>query len=181
MMLYQGYREWDPLPLHWGALVDLNGEPTERYDEAARLNQVVLSHEALFLEAQPVRSQIGILVDQRNAIACQGMGAGAYLLEAIKGVYGAYWSQGYGVEFITPELLAEGKGAGYRLLLMPFMMLVTATCAQGWPSAFVWPKSRCARSGRTPAMKRLWPSSRPICAPWMLSSTSPAAPLVRAT
>jgi beta-galactosidase GanA len=130
MMLYQGYREWDPLPLHWGALVDLNGEPTERYDEAARLNQVVLSHEALFLEAQPVRSQIGILVDQRNAIACQGMGAGAYLLEAIKGVYGAYWSQGYGVEFITPELLAEGKGAGYRLLLMPFMMLVTATCAQ---------------------------------------------------
>ncbi|MGD9148602.1 MAG: beta-galactosidase trimerization domain-containing protein, partial [Anaerolineae bacterium] len=130
MMLYQGYREWDPLPLHWGALVDLNGEPTERYHEAARLSQVVLSHEALFLEAHPVRSQIGILVDQCNAIACQGMGAGAYLLQAIKGLYSAYWSQGYGVEFITPELLAEGKGAGYRLLLMPFLMLVTPACAR---------------------------------------------------
>jgi beta-galactosidase GanA len=130
MLLYQGYREWDPLPLHWGALADLNGEPTERYHEAARLNQVVLSHEALFLEAQPVRSQIGILVDQRNAIACQGMGAGPHLLQAIKGLYSAYWSQGYPLEFITPELLAAGKGSGYRLLLMPFMMLVTPTCAQ---------------------------------------------------
>jgi hypothetical protein len=130
MMLYQGYREWDPLPLHWGALVDLNGEPTERYHEAAHLNQVVLSHESLFLEAQPARTQIAILVDQRNAIACQGMGAGSYLLQAIKGLYSACWSQGYAVEFITPELLDAGKGAGYRLLLMPFLMLVTPTCAR---------------------------------------------------
>jgi beta-galactosidase GanA len=130
MLLYQGYREWDPLPLHWGALVDLNGQPTERYHEAAVLNQVILAHEGLFLEAQPVRSQIGILVDQRNAIACHGMGAEPVLLKAIKGLYSAYWSQGYPLEFITPELLARGKGQGYRLLLMPFMMLVTPTCAQ---------------------------------------------------
>jgi beta-galactosidase GanA len=130
MLLYQGYREWDPLPLHWGALVDLNGEPTERYHEAAHLNRVVRSHERFFLEAQPARAQIGILVDQRNAIASVGMGAAEMLLKAIKGVYYAYWSQSYPVEFITPELLADGKGQGYRLLLMPFMMLVTPTCAQ---------------------------------------------------
>jgi beta-galactosidase GanA len=130
MLLYQGYREWDPLPLHWGALVDLNGEPTERYHEAAHVNRVVWSHESLFLEAQPARAQVGILVDQRNAIVNQGMGAANMLLKAIKGVYYAYWSQGYPVEFITPELLADGKGQGYRLLLMPFLMLVTPTCAQ---------------------------------------------------
>jgi len=130
MLLYQGYREWDPLPLHWGALVDLNGEPTERYHEAAHINRVVGSHETFFLEAQPARAQIGILVDQRNAIASLGMGAAEMLLKAIKGVYYAYWSQHYPVEFITPELLADGKGQGFRLLLMPFMTLVTPTCAQ---------------------------------------------------
>lgn len=130
MLLYQGYREWDPLPLHWGALVDLNGEPTERYHEAARINRVVQDHEELFLEAQPARAQIGILVDQRNAIACVGVGASEMLIDAIKGVYYAYWSQGYSVEFITPELLAGGKGQHYRFLLMPFMMLVTPECAQ---------------------------------------------------
>jgi beta-galactosidase len=130
LVLYQGYREWDPLPLHWGALVDLNGEPTARYHEAACLNRVVGSHVDLFLEAQPARAHIGILVDQRNAIANVGMAAAELLLKAIKGVYFAYWSQSYPVEFITPELLAEGKGAAYRLLLMPFMMLVTPTCAR---------------------------------------------------
>lgn len=130
MLLYQGYREWDPLPLHWGALVDLNGEPTERYHAAAQLHRVVRSHETLFLEAQPVRAQIGILVDQRNAIANVGMGAAEMLLKAIKGVYYAYWSGGYPVEFITPELLADGKGQGYRLLLMPFMTLITPPCAE---------------------------------------------------
>lgn len=130
MLLYQGYREWDPLPLHWGALVNLNGEPTERYAAAAQVNRVVTSHEKLFLEAQPTRAQIGILVDQRNAIACAGMGAAEMLLKAIKGIYYAYWSQNYPVEFITPDLLAQGKGRGYRLLLMPFLMLVTPTCAR---------------------------------------------------
>ncbi len=130
MLLYQGYREWDPLPLHWGALVDLNGEPTDRYFEAAHVNQIVRSHDGLFLDAQPTRAQIGILVDQRNAIANVGMGAAEMLLKAIKGIYYAYWSQGYSVEFITPDLLADGKGEGYRLLLMPFMMLVTPTCAR---------------------------------------------------
>jgi len=130
MILYQGYREWDPLPLHWGALVDLNGEPTERYDEAARVSKVVQSRESFFADAQPVRAQVGILVDQRNAIACQGMGAGDMLFRAVKGVYQAFWLQNYPVEFITPELLAEGKGDGYRLLLMPFLMLVTPSCAR---------------------------------------------------
>ena len=128
LLLYQGYREWDPLPLHWGALVDLNGEPTERYDEAARLNRLVRAHEDLFVEAQPPRAQVGILVDQRNHIATIGMGAGDMLLKAIKGVYQAYWSQGYPVEFITPELLNDHSHR-YRLLLLPFMMLVTPDCA----------------------------------------------------
>ncbi|MCP4166959.1 MAG: hypothetical protein GY759_13875 [Chloroflexi bacterium] len=130
LILYQGYREWEPLPLHWGALVDLKGEPTERYHEAANINRVVQAHEALFLDAQPLRAQIGILVDPKNNIACVGMGAADMLLKAIKGVYAACWSQHYAVEFITPELLAAGKGEHYRLLLMPFNMLVTPSCAQ---------------------------------------------------
>jgi len=130
LLLYQGYREWDPLPLHWGALVDLNGEPTERYHEVGHLSRVLQSYEDLFLEAQPAQAQIGILFDQRNAIASVGMGAAEMLLKAIKGVYYAYWSHGFQVEFITPELLAGGAGQHYRLLLMPFMMLVTPFCAK---------------------------------------------------
>ena len=28
MSLYQGWREWDFQPIHWGAIVDLDGQPT---------------------------------------------------------------------------------------------------------------------------------------------------------
>ncbi len=125
MILYQGYREWDPLPMHWGALVDLHGEPTERYEAARQVNQMVAEHETLFLEAEPVRAQVAILWDQANAIAVYGMGGHEFLLQAVRGVYGALWSQGLPVEFITPDLLAAGSGVKYRLILMPFMMLVT--------------------------------------------------------
>lgn len=130
LLLYQGYREWDPLPLHWGALVDLNGEPTERYQAAAEVNKVVFEHREIFLESQPPRAQIGILVDNDNAIACTGMGAAEMLLGGIHGVYRAFWEHGYPVEFITPELLAGGRGQGYRLLVLPFVMLVSPECAQ---------------------------------------------------
>jgi len=129
MLAYHAYRESDPMLLQGGGLVDLKGEPTERYQEAANLSHVIHSYADLFVEARPSRAQIGVLVDQRNAIANVGVGAGKMLLTAIKGVYYAYWSEDYPVEFITPELLAEGKGEGYRLLLMPFLTLVTPTCA----------------------------------------------------
>ena len=30
LCLYQGFREWDFQPIHWGGLVDLDGNPTDR-------------------------------------------------------------------------------------------------------------------------------------------------------
>ncbi len=130
MILYQGYREWDPLPMHWGALVDLEGVPTERYDAARQINEMVAAHEALFLEAQPVRAQVALLWDQANANVAYGMAANEFLLDAVRGLYQAFWSQGYPVEFVTPDLLAQSGTHPYRLLLLPFMMLVTAETAE---------------------------------------------------
>jgi beta-galactosidase GanA len=126
MILYQGYREWDPLPMHWGALVDLEGEPTERYDAARQINEMVEEHEALFLEAQPVRAQVALLWDQANANVAYGMAADEFLLDAVRGLYHAFWSEGYPVEFVTPDRLTQSTADPYQLLLMPFQMLVTA-------------------------------------------------------
>jgi len=125
MILYQGYREWDSLPMHWGALVDLHGEPTERYEAAQQINRMVAANESLFLEAQPVRAQAAILWDHANAVASYGMGGQEFLMQAMQGAYNGLWSHGIPVEFVTPDLLLQGAGEQYRLLLMPFMMLVT--------------------------------------------------------
>lgn len=44
-MLYQGYRDWNFIPLTWGALVDFHGQPTARYHAAAEVNRIVRQHE----------------------------------------------------------------------------------------------------------------------------------------
>ena len=124
MLLYQGYREWDPLPLHWGALVDLEGKPTERFHAAAQVNQMILGHEELFLEAKPVRAEVALLYDQANATAVYGMGGIEFLNDAISGMYGSLWKDNYPVEFITPELLKDGHGKAYKVIFLPFMMLI---------------------------------------------------------
>src|SRR5581483_12110424 len=66
MMLYQGYRDWNCIPLHWGALVDFHGEPTARYHAAAEVNRVIKQHEGFFLDAQPARAQIALYHSQDN-------------------------------------------------------------------------------------------------------------------
>ncbi len=128
MLLYQGYREWDPLPLHWGALVDLEGKPTERFHAAAQINKMILEHEELFLEAKPVRAEVALLYDQANATAVYGMGAIEFLNDAISGLYGSLWKNNIPVEFVTPDILSRGHGSEYKVLFLPFMMLIDEAC-----------------------------------------------------
>ncbi|MFA9407034.1 MAG: beta-galactosidase [Anaerolineales bacterium] len=128
MLLYQGYREWDPLPLHWGALVDLEGKPTERYHAAAQINKMILEHEELFLEAMPVRAEVALLYNQANATAVYGMGGIDFLNDAISGLYGSLWKNNFPVEFVTPDLLIQGLGHEYKVIFLPFMMLIDEAC-----------------------------------------------------
>jgi beta-galactosidase GanA len=129
MILYQGYREWNALPLHWGALVDLNGEPTERYDAARQINQMVSAHQAFFQDALPAPAEVGILYSQDNVTTAYGMNALDHFRLALGGVYQTLWQLKVPVEFITPELLIAGKGHHYRALFAPFLMNVSTELA----------------------------------------------------
>jgi beta-galactosidase len=126
VILYQGYREWNSLPLHWGALVDLNGEPTERYDAARAVCQAVSARPELFAEALPPRAAVGLLYSQDNATSALGMGALEHLRLALEGIYRTLWELKVPVEFITPELFCAGKAAGYKVVFAPFMVQVEA-------------------------------------------------------
>lgn len=129
MMLYQGYREWPCIPIHWGALVDFHGEPTPRYDAASDVNRMIAENTQLLREAQPLPARIGLLYGVDNETAVFGMGAKAHHKLAFRGAFGALWSQGYNVEFLDPEAL-ETEQHGYKLILMPFNMLVKARTAE---------------------------------------------------
>jgi beta-galactosidase GanA len=122
-ILYQGYREWNCIPIHWGALVDFHGEPTPRYHIAAKINAMVKQHDEFFRHAQPTPAKIAILYDIMNHTALHGMAAVNHLRWAIRGCYSALWSQGYRVDFTTPEEVQRGNHR-YEVIFMPFMMLM---------------------------------------------------------
>lgn len=122
LTLYQGYREWDCIPIHWGALVDLHGEPTARYTAAGAVARAAVAETDLLRDAEPRPPAVAILIDVDNAVVCQGMAAGEVLLDCVRGAYRAL--HGFEVGFVTP---AEVAGCPARLLVLPFAMVLAAS------------------------------------------------------
>jgi beta-galactosidase len=121
LVLYQGYREWNCIPIHWGALVDLKGRPTKRLGAATAVARAVEPHSALFLEAAARQAGVALLHDFDNAVVVEGMGAGDVLLDALSGAYSALGGGGFEVEFVS---FAELDRLECRLLVLPFAMVV---------------------------------------------------------
>ena len=130
LMLYQPWQEWDYQPLHWGALVDLDGKPTVRLSAAGELGRFLQSHAALFRETHVPRGEVAILESKANAIFFRGVGQEDTLFEAQRGAYRVFWEQGYQVDFITPASILDGSATGYPVIVLPLMGLISEPLAQ---------------------------------------------------
>lgn len=124
LTLYQGWREWDFQPLHWGAIVDLDGNPTERTKAAEEIGCILNKHGKEIFEAKNPIGDIGILISKENAIVLNGMGQEKYLLDALRGAYRVFWEKNYAVDFITPEHLQNGYANKYKAIYMPLMAVI---------------------------------------------------------
>ena len=121
-LLYQGFREWNCIPIHWGALVDLAGEPTERLAAAGEVAHAI-EPIAATLPAMTCRpADVAVFHDFDNAIAVAGMAAGPFLLEALTGAYTAFAGAGFEVDFVGVDELEHLE---CRLLVLPFTMLLS--------------------------------------------------------
>jgi beta-galactosidase GanA len=127
-ILYQGYREWPCIPIHWGALADFEGRPTPRYNAAQQVNAMLARHAELFLKAQPPRAQVGIFYDTRNATLLHGTGALGLLSRCVRGAYKTLWRAGYDVEFVDSAALGGGD-LPYKLILLPAALLLEEAAA----------------------------------------------------
>lgn len=115
LLLWQGWREWDCIPIHWGALVDGEGEPTPRLHAATAVARTVAAEGEWLAQVEPAAPDVALLVDSRAAAELAQACAGAY--RSLAG-----WVTG----FVTPETVAAGALAGVRLLVMPFGLLLEA-------------------------------------------------------
>lgn len=120
-MLYQGYRDWNCIPLTWGALVDFNGEPTARYHAAAEVCQIVKQRENFFLDAEPPQAQIALYHTHENVIALDGQANERFLYRALRGAHTALWEAGYTLQFVEPRFIGTNT-ARYKVILLPFLM-----------------------------------------------------------
>jgi len=124
LMLFMPWREWDYQPLHWGALVDLDGYPTARLEAAVRIGKFLTDFGDQLMKAKIPQSEIAILESKKNAIFFRGVGQDEDLFLAQRGAYRAVWEQGFSVDFLNPNLIQIGAGNKYREILLPMMGLI---------------------------------------------------------
>lgn len=129
-ILYMGFREWDFQPLHWGALVDLDGNPTERVNAAKNLGEFLANNSHFLLNSTTSKGEIAILVSKENQIVINGMGQEKFLLKALRGAYRVFWEKGYHIDFITPEHLIDEYAMDYEVICMPFMSMIEQDLAE---------------------------------------------------
>lgn len=122
-ILYQGFREWNCIPIHWGALVDLAGESTKRLAAAGEVAHAIEPVAASLPAMRPRAADVAILHDFDNATAATGMSAGPFLLDAMRGAYTALAGRGYEVDFVA---YADLDRLECRLLVLPFTMMLPA-------------------------------------------------------
>ena len=124
LILYMPWREWDYQPLHWGALVDLDGKPTSRYEAAANFGKFISKNNPFLLQAHAPRGEVAILESKANAIFFRGINEEEKLFDAQRGAYRAFWEAGYSVDFIDPAQVFSGAAQQYRVIVLPMLGLL---------------------------------------------------------
>lgn len=130
-MLYQGWREWDFQPLHWGGIVDLDGNKTDRNIGCSLIGKFLDENSEYLLNSRTKKGDIAILTSKENSIVVNGVGQEEFLKTATRAAYRMFWEKGFNVDFITPEHLENGYAKDYKAICMPFMAVITEETAEG--------------------------------------------------
>ncbi len=129
LMLFMPWREWHYQPLHWGALVHLDGEPTPRLRVAARLGTFLNKYGPEIMAASVKTPRVAVLDSKKNAIFFRGVDQDEDLFTAQRGAYCAVWELGFDVDFVSPAQINQGA-VGYQEILLPMMGLIGRETAQ---------------------------------------------------
>jgi len=124
LMLYMPWKEWAYQPLHWGALVDLKGRPTSRWEAAGTLGRFLQEQADFLKDAHPPRAQVAILESKPNAIFLRGLDQEELLFQAQRGAYRAFWERGFQVDFLPTSRLEVTDLSRYQVLCLPLLGLL---------------------------------------------------------
>ncbi len=129
LCLYQGFREWDFQPIHWGGLVDLDGNPTDRLKSAEEIGALLKQMKGAVSSGKREKAKIAIAICKENAIILKGMDREKYLLQALRGAYRVFWEKYYQVDFISEGMLTKEHLKQYQMVYFPFYAYMTEEMA----------------------------------------------------
>jgi beta-galactosidase GanA len=116
-------------------LIDLDGSVTERARAAGRAATMIGNHASSVLSATPVPAKIAILY---NRLAYMVGGSqpslstlGRAPIESAIGLHRAFAEQQIPADFVSTEEVANGKLGQYRILFVPFPVMMSRNVADG--------------------------------------------------
>lgn len=130
LALFMPWREVDYQPLHWGALVDMDGNPGQRLKAAQSIGNFIQDQSDFFINSHVSSSEIALLETKPNAIFFRGVNQEEILFSAQRDSYRSFWEQGYSVDFITQRQLSLDYLQKYRIICLPMIGLIDESHAR---------------------------------------------------
>jgi hypothetical protein len=114
------------------ALLDSEGDTTERLDEAARIGSVLGQYPLLFSRGRKPQAAAAIVVDEWKYQLLQRMTfAGEAHRYDLRGWYKILWDSGVSCDFIEASQLSEERAKKYRTIIVPMPLSMSDKTAKG--------------------------------------------------
>lgn len=121
-------------------LINLDGTLTERAKAAGDVAKLVDTHQDFFLKAKPATAEVAIvynplsyMVGGRQPLATPGAQSEFAGIErnSLLGIYRALMPSNVPVDFIHINEIAEGKGGRYKLIFLPYPLMIPQAAGKG--------------------------------------------------
>jgi beta-galactosidase len=137
------YYAWYPMSSGYESggfgLINLDGSLTERAKIAGEIARVVDKNRALFLEANPSPADVAVvynplayMVGGRRPLSAAGAQSEYAGIErnSMLGIYRALFPSNVAVDFIHINEIGEGKAGRYKLILLPYPLMIPESAAK---------------------------------------------------
>jgi beta-galactosidase len=116
-------------------LIHLDGTLTERAQVAGRTANLIARHGAEILESAPAQAQVAILYNRLSYMVGGSQPSLSKLgnaeRDSLMGLYSAFYEQNIPVDFVHPEDVVENHLGQYKILFLPFPVMLSQDVAAG--------------------------------------------------
>lgn len=116
-------------------LINLDGTLTERSRVAGRAANAIARHGAEILSSTPAQAQVAILYNRLSYMVGGSQPSLSKLgnaeRDSLMGLYSTFYEQNIPVDFVDPEDVIENRLGQYKILFLPFPVMLSHDIAEG--------------------------------------------------